>query len=258
MIFFFFRLFVWSILASICCTYTRAPRLEPNFSVLQPFLYPMFARQSIVKQLVRNASTKSDRITVQLLQDFEPLGTAGELVRVKPAFMRNFLHVGNKACYITNGPRIPVVERKREPVVTQKVKAPKPTQAAEDPVAESGPAMSLDELSSLFSSMRGKKGTTASSVFQTQETTSVATYSLAELGESLPATYSLSGIEYPLTREALAQVVFNSTGIEVPASVIKVTADGVAVDEIVAPGTFTWSFLAPGDANVLKRKLKVQ
>lgn len=223
----------------------------------------MLARQSIVRHLVRNASTKSDRITVQLLTDFHPLGVAGELVRVKPAFMRNFLHVDNKACYITkdHGPRIPVVERKREPV-EKKAKAPEaPVESAQDePLASAGPALSLDELSNLFSNMRMAKGKSAAATgFQTSEAVPEIAYSLAELGESLPATYTLPVSQFPLSREELAQVVFNSTGIEVPAAVIKVTgADGTVVDEIATAGVYTWAFLAPGDASILKRKLKVQ
>lgn len=223
----------------------------------------MLARQSIVRRFARNASTKSDRITVQLLKDFPSLGVTGELVRVKPAFMRNFLHVDNKACYITkeHGPRIPVVERKRE-VVEKKTKVQeKPAEAAqEEPSASAGPALSLDELSSLFSNMRMAKGKSAAAAgFQSGEAAPEIAYSLAELGESLPATYTLPVSQFPLSRDELAKVVFNSTGIEVPASVIKVTgADGAVVDEIATAGVYTWAFLAPGDASILKRKLKVQ
>lgn len=223
----------------------------------------MLARQSIVRHFVRNASTKSDRITVQLLTDFHPLGAAGELVRVKPAFMRNFLHVDNKACYITkdHGPRIPVVEKKRETIEVKAKAQVNPAKVVqEEAPASTGPALSLDELSNLFSNMRMSKGKSAATAgFQTSEAAPEIAYSLAELGESLPATYTLPVLQFPVSREELAKVVFNSTGIEVPAAAIKITvADGAVVDEIATAGIYTWAFLAPGDASTLKRKLKVQ
>lgn len=222
----------------------------------------MLSRTSVARQFVRYAS-KAEKISVQLLQDYQPLGVAGEVVRVKPAFMRNFLHVGNKACYMVDGPKIPVVQRKRD-VVSDKPKKKTPDSVlAQEPQAkkESAPALSLDELSSLFTTMRSSK-TKKSSVVGFQADTSageVAAYSLAELGESLPDTFTLSGKKYPITREQLAQSVFNSTGIEVPSSVIKVVGEnGTAVEEIVESGVYSWSFLAAGDANILKKKLRVQ
>lgn len=223
----------------------------------------MLARQSIVRHFARNASTKSDRITVQLLKDVHPLGAAGELIRVKPAFMRNFLHVDNKACYITkdHGPRIPVVEKKRESLEKKtKVQETPAAKVQEDAAATTGPALSLDELSNLFSNMRMAKGkNNATAGFQTAEASPQIAYSLAELGESLPATYTLPSSQFPLAKAELAQVVFNSTGIEIPASAIKVNgADGAVVEEIATAGVYTWTFLAPGDASTLKRKLKVQ
>lgn len=218
----------------------------------------MFARTSVARHFVRYAS-RSEKISVQLLRDYQPLGAAGEIVRVKPAFMRNFLHVGNKACYLNDGPRIPVVARaktapaeKTRNVVVEKSEQTRPEQ-------ESTPALSLDELSTLFSNMRTNKSKKSSSLGFQSETVESASYSLAELGESLPETFTLAGQKYPVSRESLAKSVFSSTGIEVPASVIKIVGeDGTAVEEITQAGIFAWSFLAPGDANILKRKLKVQ
>lgn len=218
----------------------------------------MFSRSSVLRHFFRHASTKNDKIPVQLLKDIEFLGQAGEIVNVKPAFMRNFLHVGNKACYMTNGPRIPVVERKRELVVEKKKKPVEKVPAQElEKTPESAPALSLDELSSLFSNMRKSKKTSTTE-FLASVSDSVA-YSLVELGESLPETFTLSGQKFPVSSETLAQTVFNSTGIEVPASVIKVAEeDGKVVEEISKAGIYSWSFLAPGDATILKRKLRIQ
>lgn len=222
----------------------------------------MLSRASVARQFVRYAS-RTEKISVQLLKDYQPLGVAGEVVRVKPAFMRNFLHVGNKACYMVDGPRIPVVQRKRETVVEKPRSKVQEKVLAQEPQAkkESAPALSLDELSSLFTTMRSTKGKKSPSVgFQAESGAgeSVA-YSLAELGDSLPDTFTLNGKKYPITRDQLAQSVFNSTGIEVPSSVIKVVGEnGAAVEEITGSGLYSWSFLAPGDVNILKKKLRVQ
>lgn len=221
----------------------------------------MLCKTSVARHFVRFASSKYDKISVQLLQDYQPLGVAGEIVRVKPAFMRNFLHVGNKACYMTNGPRIPVVERKREATVEKPKRKAQDKVLAQEPQTkpESTPAMSLDELSTLFTNLRSSKSKKKATVgFRAAEDDTFA-YSLAELGESLPETFTLSGKKYPITTEHLAKTVFNSTGIEVPSSIIKVVGeDGTAVEEIISEGLYSWSFLAPGDANILKKKLRVQ
>lgn len=220
----------------------------------------MFAKTSVARHFVRYAS-RSEKISVQLLQDYQPLGGAGEIVRVKPAFMRNFLHVGNKACYLNDGPKIPVVAKKRtvdakKPVKTT-VDKTQDQQAEAKP--EAAPALSLDELSTLFTNMRTNKSKRSTTIGFQVESTESAAYSLAELGESLPEMFSLTGQKYPISTEMLAKTVFSSTGIEVPASVIKVVGeDGTSVDEITEAGVYAWSFLAPGDANILKRKLKVQ
>lgn len=218
--------------------------------------------KSVARQFVRFAS-RTEKVSVQLLQDYQPLGVAGEVVRVKPAFMRNFLHVGNKACYMVDGPRIPVVQRKKDAVAEKPKRKTQEKVLAQEPQAkkESAPALSLDELSSLFTTMRSSKAKKSSSVgFQAESSPveSVA-YSLTELGDSLADTFTLNAKKYPITRDQLAQSVFNSTGIEVPASVIKVVGEnGSAVDEIAESGLYSWSFLAPGDANILKKKLRVQ
>lgn len=222
----------------------------------------MLSRSCVARHFARFASSKSERISVQLLQDFEPLGVAGEVVRVKPAFMRNFLHVGNKACYMTKGPRIPVVERTREPVVAKPKKSSQDEVVAQEPLAapqESTPAMSLDELSTLFTNMRSSKAKKTSTVGFQAATSDAAAYSLVELDESLPETFVLPTLKFPITSEVLAQSVFNSTGISVPPSVIRVLSEsGTGVNEITEAGVYSWSFLAPGDGNILKKKIKVQ
>lgn len=219
----------------------------------------MLARSGVARQFTRHVSSKSRKITVQLLKDYAPLGVAGQLVRVKPAFMRNFLHVDNKACYVTKelGPRIPVVEKRVA------VEAEKPAAEVNAEVVPASkdetPAMSLDELSSMFSSMRmsRSKAATTPETFQTEAST--ASYSLAELDESLPATYTLQNVKLPVTKETLASTVFSVTGIEVPVSMLKVRqGDGNALDEIASVGQYSWTFTAPGEVGSLKKNLRVQ
>lgn len=115
---------------------------------------------------IRPRKTASKFVQVQLLQDIPNVGVKGQLKLVRPGFMKNFLYTDNKAVYVNEKlpPRIPVVEP------AQVVKAPKvkevkievETETVEEPT-ETG-AMSLQELSNLFSSMKGKSKRTPSKV----------------------------------------------------------------------------------------------
>ncbi|GEQ70216.1 hypothetical protein JCM33374_g3892 [Metschnikowia sp. JCM 33374] len=221
----------------------------------------MFHKASIFRQSMRWASTKtagkSDKIPVQLLQDCLPLGVTGQIVRVKPAYMRNFLHVGNKACYLLKDqePRIPVVEKSRAPtVVVKKVSVEKkPVQE------ETVPVLSLDDLSNLFTNSRAARATEASPSqgFTAQAATS--SYSLAELGDSLPTTFTINSPAFPITKDFLATTIFNSTGIEIPSSAIMVKNEkGENVVEIETPGRYSWVFSVSGQTGTLQRNLNIQ
>ncbi|KAM9937647.1 hypothetical protein OXX80_002815 [Metschnikowia pulcherrima] len=221
----------------------------------------MFQGAGIVRYSVRWATTrsvsKSDKIPVQLLQDCSPLGVRGQIVRVKPAYMRNFLHVGNKACYIVegHGPRIPVVERQRVAPVVE----PKKVVTEQSIKKESVPVMSLDDLSNLFSNSRATRAneTFTSQTFTAEAATS--TYTLAELGDSLPSTFTINSPAFPVTREDLAKAVFNSTGIELPPSAIAVKDNkGENVAEIATSGSYSWAFSVSGQTGVLQRNLNIQ
>lgn len=180
------------------------------------------------------------------------MGVAGEILKVQPAYMRNFLHVNNKACYITEseGPRIPVVEKVRQkaPELKQRVRVD-----AQKTVSDS-PALSLDELSDLFSSMRSKSG--KKSHIGSVQTSDSAAYSLADL-ESLPAVYTLKAT-LPVEKSSLVQAVFNATGVEVPENMIKIRKeDGSNLDVISEAGSYSWVFSAPSEGSVLRKKLVV-
>ncbi|OBA20074.1 hypothetical protein METBIDRAFT_25869, partial [Metschnikowia bicuspidata var. bicuspidata NRRL YB-4993] len=173
---------------------------------------------------IRWASTKtaakSGKVHVQLLQDCLPLGVKGQIVRVKPGYMRNFLHVGNKACYIVDGqgPRIPVVEKPRpaSPAEGKKVVLKKPVKK------ESVPVLSLDDLSNLFTNARTAKAAEDAPAQSFTAEPATSTYSLAELGDSLPGTFTISAPSFPISKDFLSATVFNSTGIEIPSSAITV------------------------------------
>lgn len=221
----------------------------------------MFHKASIARQAIRWATTKSasksDKIPVQLLQDCLPLGVKGQIVRVKPAYMRNFLHVGNKACYILKDqePRIPVVEKSRAPPVAEVKKVVEKKPVKQDSV----PVLSLDDLSNLFSKSRTAKTVEASSTQGFTAEAATSTYSLAELGDSLPTTFTINSPVFPITRDFLASAVFNSTGIEIPSTAITVknsTGDNVA--QIESSGQYSWTFAVSGQTGSLQRNLNIQ
>ncbi|CAK9439572.1 uncharacterized protein LODBEIA_P36720 [Lodderomyces beijingensis] len=121
---------------------------------------------------VRNVYTRTARkfVEVQLLQDVPGIGVKGQLLKVKPGFMRNYLHIDNKACYVTptTPPRIEVVDieelrlkelQKQERMLRLKKQeealASKQEQEQKEPVAGGeAEALSLDDLSDIFSSMK--------------------------------------------------------------------------------------------------------
>lgn len=190
------------------------------------------------------APYRPEKIPVQLYRDFEGVGVAGEIVRVKPAFMRNTLHRNNGAGYLLKGqtPKIPVVEKRSktipvvEPVkeaVKEAVKAPE----AKSPAA----AMSLGELSSLFGSMSRKRAQIkkVDQKFATSETP----FSIAELKEMFPVKYTVSISAYPLPigPAQLAKILYEYTGTEVPVSLLKITNTlDVKLAEIDAVGEYKW------------------
>ena len=126
----------------------------------------LFLRNYGVLNSIRNyrpgrpKKTVSKYVQVQLLQDIPHVGVKGEIKLIKPGFMKNYLYVANKACYVNADcpPKIPVVEPEME-IKKEKVKKTKPEEETVeeivDIVEETEPtAMSLEELSTLFSSMK--------------------------------------------------------------------------------------------------------
>lgn len=213
-----------------------------------------FARSKVTRR-----TTRREIIPIQLLKDVENVGVAGEILKVKAGFMRNFLHRDNKACYITEtqGPRIPVVESAPKTDIKKKTvelvveQVAKPTDAPQ--------ALSLEELSSVFSTMRTARSIPVASHANVETSGSASSFSLVELEDSIPATFAYNAASFPVSKEQLSQAIFNSTGIEVPSSAIQIrNGAGSAQKEVAEAGIYTWVFQAPGDSKTLRRALRVQ
>lgn len=210
---------------------------------------------SSCRQSIRLAHTVSKKIPVQLLKDCGSIGRAGEVIRVKPAFMRNYLHVDNKACYITEtaGPRIPVVERERK-VKVKALKKKVVDTPAQDAVTK---PVSFDELASLFAEMQGGAKPVVAATLEAAAA-STDSYALSDLMDGLPPTFSLFDCEFPVSKEHLAQTVFNATGVNVPASVIRVRdKSGNTLEEVQAPGSYTWTFSSSESTGLVTKALRI-
>lgn len=221
----------------------------------------------------QRALSVPEKIQVQLLKDHPTLGQRGQIVRVRPAYMRNFLHVDNKACYITAdlGPRIPVVERdlareaeKRaaaaEALKQQKQKEERKLKEAAE-VANG--AMSLEELSSLFGNMQSRRGQrTAETVsFAAESAQEMAGYSVSELNEAIPRVYTVvlgKNTQLPVTKNFLASAISASSGIAVPVSAMRLNSGSEEVSEAAAAGDYQWTLVVPGESTNVKRTLRVQ
>lgn len=204
----------------------------------------------------RTAADKSGKISVQLLKDFPLVGARGEVVRVKPAFMRNYLHVNNGACYLLEGqgPRIPIVKRVKQEArkvpVEKKVVEPKAVESD-----QSSGAMSLDELSTLFNNMRkSRRGTAAR---ETGEATFAASenigYTASEVTQLVPRVHGLQVETFPFTKKHLSETIYNISGLEIPESSIKWNG----VTEISKAGEFEYTIDVPGETTNVKRILVV-
>lgn len=244
---------------------------------------------STVKIAVRNASSKrtppraDKRIPVQLLKDFPNVGVRGEIVKVLPSVMRNYLHMNNGAAYLIKGkegPRIPVVDRSvylaQQEKIKQRdgeIKAAKKKEEAEKLAKEtkaSTTALSVDELSNLFQNIKkNKKISETTTESETTTATSTAEafadeyfFTSLDVSQSIPETYTLNlsgSIILPITKEFLVSQFYNTAGLEIPVSALKlISKDGEVVAEVIAPGTYTISIEVPNEREQVKRTLVVQ
>lgn len=222
----------------------------------------------VTKNFVRFASTKSkksDKISVQLLKNFPSVGKAGEIVSVKPSYMRSVLHVNNGACYLNDGPRIPVVDKTTSPVSKPK---PVKSKVVEEPKVESQTTpsdktgtMSLDELSSLFKTIRSNtktKNTEAPSTFGIdREDLSYTSSDLRELIPSHNTLMTTENIQFPLSKQFISEYLFNVSGIDIPVLSIRL-ADGnnEPITEIKGLGNYSL-FINTSEKKEVQKSLTV-
>lgn len=192
---------------------------------------------SVSRTFVRSASKKvkhriPSKIPVQLLKDHPVYGTKGEIINVSPSFMRNYLHHGDKACYITEtqGPRIPVVEKiKTATPKTIKSQVKAAILNKEAPTNDRADSMSLSDLSALFNNMRSSrslKNNTESSISINTDAVPESTYSSSDLKESIPKVHTFTlekDAPVPITREYLTTAIYEMAGLKIPVSDIKLT-----------------------------------
>lgn len=222
----------------------------------------MLSRGLVLRVFVRNRSVKKHgTIRVQLLKDIENVGVAGEILKVRAGYMRNFLHHDNKACYIkeNQGPRIPVAESTRR--VERKKKTVKLADDAVEPTSAPKP-LSLKELSGIFSSMRKTPKIAAKDYVpvtaNVETTSSEATFSLVELEENILPTFIYNPTAFPVSKTDLIEAIYASTGIEVPVTALRIRdISNTHLQEIPESGEYTWIFQVPGNPRTLKRILRV-
>lgn len=206
----------------------------------------------------------TEKIAVQLLKDFPRIGTKGEIVRVRPAFMRNYLHLNNGACYITKeqGPRIPVVEKvKAKEPEKPKIEEVQPEPEKAPTVTPQAHAMSLDELTSLFKNMKSnsrksnaEKNDSDHSLFAAA---SEGSYTTAELRQLIPNINKISfknAGDATISKKYISSLLFDISGIQIATADIRLlnSADE-NISEISEAGEFVMLLNVPDEkANVRK------
>ncbi|KAI3403493.2 hypothetical protein KGF56_003777 [Candida oxycetoniae] len=193
--------------------------------------------------------TVNKLVEVQLLTDVPNIGVKGQVLNVKPGFMRNYLHVDNKACYITpkTPPRLPVVDiemirarqrkeklEKEEAQKQSNAQAQAQSGAGADAdakaEAEQGP-MSFSELSDLFNIMKSptKKSNQVKPELQIQsnpyksetaipgfeEVIDVRYKSINDVVVKLPKLITLQASEMPIGRRFIAKYISEKSGFAV-------------------------------------------
>lgn len=184
--------------------------------------------------------------------------------------MRNYLHHGDKACYITEtqGPRIPVVEKAKTATpktIKSQVKAA--IQKKEAPVNDRADSMSLSDLSALFNNMRSSRSlrnNTQSSISINTDAVPESTYSSSDLKESIPKVHTLTlekDAPVPITREYLATAIYEMAGLKIPVSNIKLTqksGDKDVVSVIDQEGSYNLVINVPAEKTKFTSTLVVK
>lgn len=203
-----------------------------------------------------------EKIPVQLLKNVESIGVKGEVINVRPAFMRNFLHVDNKATYILKGekPPLPVVIKAANPIQPKVEKHEVKIDTTK--VKQTTSAISLDELSSLFQKMSKKSGQkVVSTSFVQDEPASENIYSISELKQAIPSVYTIQTSKskpLPLDVNHISDILFDLSGINVPNSAIQVSLGKTIVKSIEKIGTYNLIISSPTEKTSLNMSLIVK
>lgn len=185
------------------------------------------------------APRRPEKIPVQLYTDVAGLGNTGEVIRVRPAFMRNVLHRDNSAGYVMKGvkTKLDVVEKS---VPVEEIQEVEIEEVIEEKKVESS-AMSLNELTNLFSTMKTTRSKIRT-VAQTFAASEEVGFSVDEIRKLVPAKYVLDSLRFdlPVKKTKLSEILFDFTGIEVPVGGITIRGSDGDVEQIVEKGTYVW------------------
>lgn len=218
---------------------------------------------TVTRMAVRFASKRlpqeklSKRYDVQLLKNHPTLGVKGQIVSVKPAFMRQKLYPYKYAAYTFTGPKIPVVEKK-VPVSESEAEPSKPSSSDnsnkspnQKEESENVGAMSLDELSNLFSSMRKSSGgrKVQDTAITIDQDTSEITYTASEVREYIPGSNTIvidQNTSLPITKEFLSKFAFNISGLQIPSSAMRILDNANnLIPAIGESGEYAWLINSP-------------
>lgn len=223
------------------------------------------------------------RVPVQLLQDVEDVGVRGQIVRVKPGFMRNFLHVDNKACYITENspPRIPIVDinelreqrRLRQKELAKQRKKEEQLQDAtksvvnEEVVDDAEGVLSQDELSQFFSGLT-KTSKTSAEIFSsdieiTDNEAELFTLKSDNMGEKIPKVVNMYTSKYtlPLDGTVVAKHLTEIGGEEVSPLSVKLSYEDTpeeVLSAITQAGRYLVTLETGKDGRKISRVLEVE
>ncbi|KAI5950518.1 hypothetical protein CANMA_005178 [Candida margitis] len=248
---------------------------------------------------MKERRTVNKLVEVQLLKTLPGIGVEGQILQVKPGYMRNYLHIDNKACYVTpnSPPRIPVVdveelrlqEQKKHRQLQQRQQQQQqqqqqertPEEKAEELETEkqgkekSDGAMSLEELSDLFSSMKSTKKTSEkpelkvqSNIFDSAKGTipglemeSREFDAIQDIDNKLPKLLTLDHSTLPINKKAIAKHVEELTERNVDIEGIYlnyIDTPGDHIDTITESGRFQVRLRSNNGKSFITRVLEVE
>lgn len=231
-------------------------------------------------------------VEVQLLKTLPGIGVEGQILHVKPGYMRNYLHIDNKACYITpnNPPRIPVVDvedlrlqeqRKRKQLQQKKQEEnvqeeeTDKLEPAEQAKEEANGAMTLEELSDLFSSMKSSKRVPDKPDLKVQSNIFDATKemipgleveghefdSVQDIDNKLPKLLTLSNSALPINKKTLAKHIEELTERNIDIGKLNLSYIDTPedhIDSITETGRFQVRLKSDDEKTSITRVLEVE